>query len=179
MNVTIGVALITSLSTLSAGALASYTSLRIHRRQVKAQQEMTLSEQAERESARRRQVRRDAYVAVLTHCDEISLILTECWSDEPDMSMYENLAKAKRLIDGMRTLFNVVYLEGPESVWNAARELQRALFRDFADMNNLQITYSGEKQPLAWLAQHHGKYNTPLHFDAKATLASAAREALE
>jgi hypothetical protein len=119
MNVTLGVALITALSTLSAGALASYTGLRINRRQANLQRDVTI-----------RQLRRDAYVGLMNYCDELAAVLTECWGSKPPKERQSSLPgpfdKARLLFNSMETPLNTVYLEGPESIMGAVAELKNA-----------------------------------------------------
>src|SRR5215469_5098238 len=133
MNTTVAVALITALSTLCGAALASFTSLRIHQRQVRLQREITTSEREERENERRRQLRRDAYVGLLTYCDELDTALHECWNDkppeQPQQKVTGNLNKARRLLNSMKAPLNTVYLEGPNSILDSVAQLQIAFLK--------------------------------------------------
>lgn len=183
MNTTLGVALITSLSTLSAGLLASVTSLRIQRRQTDTQLGIALSEQAERKDAQHRQLRRDSYVQLLTRFDEVTSALQSCWERNPpttpDEPLNEAISQVRNLLSSLDASLNIVLLEGPQSLANAARDMQHIVNAEFDELIACTVKYAGKQEPLFGLVNEAGYRVVAIRYNAKAAFIEAAQEVLE
>jgi hypothetical protein len=79
VNDTVAVALITSLSTLTAAGPASWVTTRTTGRQLRHQAALAREERAERRAADRGQLRREAYERFLTRADAAYLLLDEAF----------------------------------------------------------------------------------------------------
>jgi hypothetical protein len=189
MNATVVVALITSLSTPAAGALASFTSLRIQRRQVKHQDNIAVLDRQEREDARLRELRRDAYIGLLTYCDELAAVFNDCWGSKPDdvfskppgepyKGTIGPLDKARRLSNSIETPLNTVYLEGPKSIMGAVDDLRVALHDTFDKLVDLASSNKGVNDSLLHIALRVDGDITAPYIPAKVAFMNAAREAL-
>lgn len=131
MDATIAVSLITALATLSGGLIAGVISLKVQQRQIEAQHKLSLLEHKEQRDTGRRQVRREAYVQLLTQCDEVIRRFDKCWEtrptateDSPGRSEYVEAESGRHEFE---VALNTVYLEGPQNVSDAAKELGLAL----------------------------------------------------
>lgn len=175
-------ALITSISTLAGGLLASITSLRIQRRQTNIQNAIVLSERAEREDANRRQIRRDAYVHLLTCFDGASDALDKCWEAIPpadaDGPVSEEVNATRKLLVSLDTALNTVNLEGPPTVYSAATQLSTVINNQLNKLVHLNIDNEGSKEPLFKIAGPEYKVWKP-RLEAKSAFIEVAREALE
>ena len=124
VDITVAVALITSLSTLGGGLIGSATSI------------LTNNGQARKEKlAKRREIRRDSYMQLLNKFDELIPLLDDCWMKTPAENNREGGAdRVMRARDGLRAVENAtnsVQLEGPMEILDPAREMHLLLLNEF------------------------------------------------
>ena len=81
MNDTVAVALITSLSTLTAAGLAGWVSARTNDRQLRHQAALAREERAERRALDRRELRRETYERFLARADAAYRLLRKLAMD--------------------------------------------------------------------------------------------------
>ncbi|MGC4748497.1 hypothetical protein ACLQ28_23010 [Micromonospora sp. DT201] len=133
MQDTVAVALITSLSTLTAAALTGLVGALSTRRQLAHQLTAARQDSVERRATRRDELRRDAYVGFLSACDQAYRQLDRRWLETGGgvrVPGYDEAYAAMRAVD---EAYNLVLLEGPEVVASAARSVLTSLTTEYAD----------------------------------------------
>ncbi|GGL98131.1 MULTISPECIES: hypothetical protein [Micromonospora] len=141
---TVAIALITSLATLTAAGLTGLVTALTVRRQVAGQLAAVREDRAEQRALRREQVRRDAYVGFLAACDRAYRRLDRGWlgaGAAGDDGPYPAL----RALD---EAYNLVLLEGPARVAEAAGAVVRSVNAEYAGQRRLGGGEPGD-EPLA------------------------------
>ena len=92
MNVTIAVAIITSLSTLSGGLIAGFVSLQSQKRQIAAQAELATIERKYNRVQQHADSRKQTYVQFLNKVNDVERLLEKCWLEECKSSPQEKRA---------------------------------------------------------------------------------------
>jgi hypothetical protein len=126
VNDTVAVALITSLSTLSAAALAGWVSARTAARQLRHQAALAREERAERRATDHRETRREAYERFLTRADAAYRLLDEHRRATPPTT--EAGFAARRALDEACIRVRLV---GPDHVAERARAVVRGIGEEF------------------------------------------------
>jgi hypothetical protein len=134
MDITVAVALITSLSTLGGGLIGSATSVTINH-----------SQSHKEKLAKRRELRRDAYMQLLNKFDEMVVMLENCWMLSPS-DYYEDASRQALAVNtglfALENATNAVQLEGPAEIIAPAREMYNLLNKEF----NLLLDVANENQ---------------------------------
>lgn len=183
MNETVAVAFITAGSTLTAGFLATTASIIIHKSGVKEQERLSGQVRDDQQSARRREIRRDAYVQLLTRFDEVDGNLQKCWQlqpvSSPGQSLPPEITVATGSLASFMTALNIVNLEGTQSVIDASLTASAALGAELATVAKQAVRRAGGTESLLVLA--YDDYNAALdeRRRVKQALITSAQEALE
>ncbi|MET9516321.1 hypothetical protein [Streptomyces sp. NPDC002994] len=119
----IAVALITSVSTLTGGALTGAIALWVNRAQLVSSRISADADRREQRTSRHRELRRDAYLHFLDHWGKTEDLLVTLWRQpSPPAEMiaslrsYNEYSEAEKAIYEWRQSMNLVVLEGPEDV---------------------------------------------------------------
>jgi len=96
MNTTIAVTIITAVSTLAGGVIASIASIRIQTRQAEAQRNLAADERRDKREASRKEILQQAFVLTVDHQYEMQKHFDECWG-----STYISLPRFMCLIETM------------------------------------------------------------------------------
>jgi hypothetical protein len=130
VNDTVAVALITSLSTLSAAGLAGAASAWVTGRQLREQGVLAREERAERRAVDSREQRREAYERFLSQADAAYRVLDEGWFAVPctEPGRWEAGFAARRALD---EAYIRVQLVGPDSVADKGGEVVRSVGEEF------------------------------------------------
>jgi hypothetical protein len=90
---------------------------------------MSIQEHLEQREAQQRQIRRDAYVKLLTQYEQAIKLLDEYWREPAPATPYEVELLRQKVTEQTRVIGGAlitVYLEGPENVRKAASKLGTA-----------------------------------------------------
>ncbi|WP_250297849.1 hypothetical protein [Streptomyces sp. A 4/2] len=130
MNDTVAVALITSLSTLSAAGLAGVASAWVAGRQLRHQSALAREERAERRAVDHREMRRDVYEKFLSQADAAYRVLDNGWFALPftELRRWEAGFAARRALD---EAYIRVQLVGPDDVAERGAEVLRSIGDEF------------------------------------------------
>ncbi|MCQ4083961.1 hypothetical protein NGB36_26085 [Streptomyces sp. RB6PN25] len=130
MNDTVAVALITSLSTLTAAGLAGSVSAWTANKQLRHQALLAREERAEQRATDHRQMRREAYERFLSHADAAYRVLDERWLARlPAESQHGGSGfAARRALD---EAYIRVRLVGPEDVAERGAAVVRGIGNEF------------------------------------------------
>lgn len=130
MNDTVAVALITSLSTLTAAGLAGSVSAWTTGRQLRLQALLAREERAERRAIDHREMRREAYERFLTQADAAYRVLDEGWLALPSAGAPGTGAgfAARRALD---EAYIRVRLVGPEDVAERGAAVVQGIGEEF------------------------------------------------
>jgi hypothetical protein len=130
VNSTVAVALITSVSTLTAAALAGWVSARTTARQLRHQAALAREERAERRATDHRETRREAYERFLTRADAAYRLLDEHWLATSPAAPPATEAgfAARRALDEACVRVRLV---GPEPVAERAVAVVRGIGEEF------------------------------------------------
>ncbi|WP_141726208.1 hypothetical protein [Actinacidiphila rubida] len=130
MNDTVAVALITSLSTLSAAGVAGAATAWVTGRQLRHQSVLARQERAERRAADHREVCRGVYETFLSRADEAYRVLDEGWFAAPftESGRWEAGFAARRALD---EAYVRVRLAGPDDVAERGAEVVRGIGDEF------------------------------------------------
>lgn len=146
MSITIGVALITSISTLSGGLIASLVGLKVQKRQIIAQATLAASEREEQRLLRDADSRRQTYIQFLNQVNDVERLLQKCWEERvPGITDYtsETLEKAWEGAKDLERAANMVALEGPTEVDELARSLYGDIFEEIDSITDAILTSIG------------------------------------
>ncbi|MFG2060734.1 hypothetical protein ACGFIK_04875 [Micromonospora sp. NPDC048871] len=146
MRETVAIALITSLSTLTAAGLTGLVTALTVRRQVAGQLAAAREERAEQRALRRNQERRDTYVSFLAACDRAYRALDTTWVGAETAPGEVMPYPALRALD---EAYNLVLLVGPDLVAQAAGHAVRSINEEYADQRRLRREGADESGPLA------------------------------
>ncbi|NBM18847.1 hypothetical protein [Streptomyces sp. GC420] len=130
MKDTVAVALITSLSTLTAAGLAGAVSAWATGRQLRHQAVLAREERAEQRAVAQRELRRESYERFLREADAAYRVLDEGWFAAPftETDRWEAGFAARRTLD---EAYIRVRLVGPESVAERAAEMVGSIGGEF------------------------------------------------
>ncbi len=130
VNDTVAVALITSLSTLSAAGLAGVASAWVAGRQLRHQSVLAREARAERLTIDHREMRRDAYEKFLSQADAAYRVLDDGWFALPFTELRRWAAgfAARRALD---EAYIRVRLVGPDDVAERGAEVVRSIGDEF------------------------------------------------
>ncbi|WP_329616547.1 hypothetical protein OG244_28890 [Streptomyces brevispora] len=130
MQNTIAVALITSISTLTGGALTGLVAVWVNRMQLNSARFSADLDRVEQRMSRHRELRRDSYIEFLGHWGKVEDLLVTLWRQpSPPAEMvaslrdYRDYSEAENAIYEWRDAMNLVVLEGPEEVGILALEI--------------------------------------------------------
>lgn len=129
MNDTVAVALITSLSTLTAATVAGAVSVRVTGRQLRHQQALAREEREEQRALARRDMRREACEGFLSQVDAAYRVLDAAWTAARDAAPDEAARFAAR-----RTLDEALIrlrLTGPDELAEQATAVVAAVSEEF------------------------------------------------
>lgn len=130
VNDTVAVALITSLSTLSAAGLAGAASAWAAGRQLRHQSVLAREERAEPRAIDHREIRREAYEKFLSQADAAYRVLDDEWFALPFTELRRSEAgfAARRALD---EAYIRVRLVGPDDVAERGAEVLRSIGDEF------------------------------------------------
>ncbi|MGK5693401.1 hypothetical protein ACSNOJ_10960 [Streptomyces sp. URMC 128] len=121
MNDTVAVALITALSTLSAGAVTGGFAFWGTRRQLKAQAQQAREDRSEQRATRHLEARRDVYVRFLDAAVQVDQHMGFIWIEPASSVTAEKVERMIELTSQLWKVLPAVLLEGPPAVSEAAR----------------------------------------------------------
>lgn len=130
VNDTVAVALITSLSTLSAAGVAGVATAWVAGRQLRHQGELAREERVARRAADLRELRRGTYETFLSRADEAYRVLDEGWFAAPftEPGRWEAGFAARRALD---EAYVRVRLVGPDDVAERGADVVRGIGDEF------------------------------------------------
>ncbi|MCM2577574.1 hypothetical protein [Streptomyces meridianus] len=130
MKDTVAVALITSLSTLTAAGLAGSVSAWVTGRQLRHQGLLAREERAEQRAITSREMRRDSYERFLSEADAVYRVLDEGWLARPfpESDPWEAGFAARRALD---EAYVRVRLVGPDNVAERGADVVRSVGEEF------------------------------------------------
>ncbi|WP_204031897.1 hypothetical protein [Micromonospora qiuiae] len=176
MRETVAIALITSLSTLTAAGLTGLVTALTVRRQVAGQLAAAREERAEQRTLRRHQARRDTYVSFLAACDRAYRALDTGWVGADTAPGEDAPYPALRALD---EAYNLVLLAGPAGVAEAAGLTVRSVNEEYAQQRRLQREETTDTNSLA--ARHRTEHLAMIRRRAERrdAFVTVARGALE
>ncbi|GIJ76772.1 hypothetical protein Xph01_12040 [Micromonospora phaseoli] len=176
MPETVAIALITSLSTLTAAGLTGLVTALTVRRQVASQLAAAREERAEQRTMRRAQARRDTYVGFLAACDRAYRALDTEWVGAETAPGEDAPYLALRALD---EAYNLVLLAGPDPAARAAGVTVRSVNEEYAQQRRLHQEEATDSGPLA--ARHRAEHLAVLRRRAERrdAFVTAAHEVLE
>lgn len=130
VNDTVAVALITSLSTLSAAVLAGSVSAWATSRQLRHQGVLAREERAEQRANAHREMRRESYERFLSEADAVYRVLDDGWFARPftESDRWEAGFAARRALDEAYVRLRLV---SPDSVADRGSEVVRSIGDEF------------------------------------------------
>ncbi|WP_341715999.1 hypothetical protein QQG74_18400 [Micromonospora sp. FIMYZ51] len=176
MRDTVAIALITSLSTLTAAGLTGLVTALTVRRQVAGQLAAAREERAEQRTLRRQQARRETYVGFLAACDRAYRALDTGWVGVETAPGEESPYPTLRTLD---EAYNLVLLAGPDPVAEAAGRTVRSINEEYAKQRHLHREQATEPGVLA--TRHRPEHLTALRERTthRNAFTAAARTALD
>jgi hypothetical protein len=174
------VAFITASSTICGGIVAAVTSIVVHKSQLRAQERGSDTERAEQRLVRQQEIRREAYVRLLSRFDEVDSIMQKCWQLIPDPAADQLpglIGEASNGISAMGTALIIVALEGAPEVADAGAAADDKLRRELASVTSQIRTADGTDQ---LLVQANEAFDRAVRDreEARLALAAAARRDL-
>lgn len=153
MDATVAVALITSLSTLTAAAVAGAVSVSVTRRQLQHQEAIARDDRAEQRAAEHREVRRQTYERYLSQVDAAYRLLDEGWKEPAGAGARwrDDAFTARRTL--VEAYFRVE-LVGPEPVQDQAKVVLDSVLEEFALHKSLARSLDDETTAAAGPAAH-------------------------
>jgi hypothetical protein len=180
---TVIIALITALSTLSGGLIGSVTGLRIHHSQIEVQEKLDNENRMEKRARRRRKLRRQAYVSLLSRLDKIENLIQRCWELTPlpthDDPIPDTLVEAHDQFAAIAAALNTVRLEGPPSVAEAGEAANEVIRSELSMILMHLLENAGKRDILIVLATDDFRRATHQRQQAREQLMAAAQVALE
>ncbi|OEV10372.1 hypothetical protein AN218_17820 [Streptomyces nanshensis] len=130
VDATVAVALITSLSTLTAAGLAGAVSLRVASKQLRHQETIAREDRAEQRAAAHRDMRREAYERFLSQVDTAYRLLDDGWKAPipAESRWWEDAFAIRRTV---AEAYFRVELVGPQAVKDRANEVLESVFDEF------------------------------------------------
>lgn len=171
MQDTVAIALITSLSTLSAAALSGVLALRQGKRQLAHEARRSHAEREADRADRGAELRREAYERFLRQVDAAYRVLDERWrAEQPEND--ENAAFAsRRALDEARIRVKLV---GPAEIGDHADRIAKGVLRESQVLRRLLAGEAGPGEE-----DGIGRATTDTAAPAIERAATARREALE
>jgi hypothetical protein len=183
MNITISVALITSLATLLAGFAGSVTSLWVQRSQIRAQATLASTERVTQRNTQLREIRRKAYAELLGYFNKMDNVMQECWELSPSTltgrPLPSEINEAGHAIAAGAAVLNVVDLEGPQSVAEAGASASSALRSELSTIMKLMADSADNTDMLLVVASDDYGRALQKRQEVRQALTKAARTALE
>ncbi|MCQ4041497.1 hypothetical protein ACFOSC_12775 [Streptantibioticus rubrisoli] len=178
MNDTVAVALITSLSTLSAAGLAGSVAAWTTRRQLSHQARLAREERAEQRATAFRQLRREAYERFLSQADAAYRVLDEGWFARPfaESPRWEAGFAARRALD---EAYVRVRLVGPEDVAEQGARVVRGIGEEFRSHARIVAAHPQAADCAAELDPSARPQALRVRFTTSGDFVAAARHALE
>ncbi|MFI6489883.1 hypothetical protein [Streptomyces sp. NPDC050564] len=121
MNDVVAVALITALSTVTAGGLAGAFTYRAALAQATSQREQAREGRLDERLARHREVRRDVYVRFLDQLSEAHRFMDQLWMEPLPSPAEPAVRQLTEHADQLWKTMHIIDLEGPPEVAEAAR----------------------------------------------------------
>ncbi|MGW3407942.1 hypothetical protein [Streptomyces sp. NPDC000888] len=146
MNDTVAVALITAISTLSAGAVTGGFAFWGTRRQTREQAQQAREERAEQRTTRQREVRRDVYVRFLDLAVQVDQHMSFIWIEPGPSITAEKIEQMIELTSQLWKALPAVLLEGPPAAAEAARAFAGAIAEECDTLE--EIAGSSGEHPL-------------------------------
>jgi hypothetical protein len=177
MNDTVAVALITSLSTLSAAALAGAASAWVTSRQLRHQVALAREERGEQRAVDHREMRRESYERFLSQVDAAYRVLDEGWFARPfaEMPRWEAGFAARRALD---EAYIRVRLVGPEEVAERGAQVVRSIGDEFRRHSRIVSSHPDTTGSPAELDPPARTEVLRARFAGSADFVTVAREAL-
>jgi predicted deacetylase len=178
VNDTVAVALITSLSTLSAAGLAGSVSAWTTRRQLGHQAQLAREERLEQRAAEFREMRRAAYERFLSQADAAYRVLDDGWLARPftESPRWEAGFAARRALD---EAYIRVRLVGPEDVAERAAQVVRGIGEEFRSHARIVAAHPQVSESAAELGSLARARALRVRITVSADFVAAARHALE
>jgi hypothetical protein len=182
VNATALIALITAMSTLLGGLIGSLTSIRIHKSQVAERDRVVREQRGELMGARTREVRREAYVLLLTRFDQLDALLRKCWELSPfveaDDPIPDAIIDARDSLAAIANALNTVNLEGPPSVAEAGDKANALLHSELSTILTQLRRNTGEKEILLIMKNEIFQQAMADRMEAKKAIIDSAKAAL-
>ncbi|MFH8569199.1 hypothetical protein [Streptomyces sp. NPDC017993] len=177
MNDTVAIALITSLSTLSAAALAGAVSARVTSRQLRHQAALAREERGEKRAIDHREMRRESYERFLSQTDAAYRVLDEGWFALPftEIPRWEAGFAARRALD---EAYIRVRLVGPEEVAERGAEVVRSIGDEFRRHTRVVSSHPDTMSSAAELDPSARTKALRARFASSAEFVNVARQAL-
>ncbi|MFG2212927.1 hypothetical protein [Streptomyces sp. NPDC048638] len=177
MNDTVAVALITSLSTLSAAALAGAASAWVTSRQLRHQVALAREERGEKRAIDYREMRREAYERFLSQADAAYRVLDEGWFVVPfaEIPRWEAGFAARRALD---EAYIRVRLVGPEEVAEQGAKVVRSIGDEFRRHTRIVSSHPETTSSATALDPSARTEALRARFASSAQFVTAARQAL-
>jgi hypothetical protein len=178
MNDTVAVALITSLSTLTAAGLAGSVSAWTTGKQLRHQASLAREERAERRATDYREMCREAYERFLTQADAAYRVLDERWLARPPADVQSTDAgfAARRTLD---EAYIRVRLVGPEDVAERGAAVVRGIGEEFRQHTCVVSSYPDAQDRTMDLDPSARTQALRARFATSGEFIAAARRALE
>ncbi len=178
VNDTVAVALITSLSTLSAAGLAGSVSAWTTSRQLRHQASLACEERAEQRATAFREMRREAYERFLHQADAAYRVLDDGWFARPftESPRWEAGFAARRALD---EAYIRVRLVGPEDVAEQGARVVRGIGDEFRLHARIVGCHPEATDAAAELEPSARPQALSVRFATSGDFVAAARRALE
>lgn len=178
MQDTVAIALITSLSTLSAAALTGLAAARQTKGQLRYQLAQSREERAAHRADRHRELRREAYEQFLGRADAAYRVLDERWYAETLTSAGSQNGgfAARRALDEAVIR---VQLEGPPDVAAQAAEVAKSIEREFRQHQRVVNDHPDGLQSAAKLDPSGRRSALDVRYSSSGEFLTVARAALD
>lgn len=164
MNTTVLVALITSISTLSAGLIAGIISWLIQKRQLVAQTELASAERVEQYRQNRIDTQKQAYIQFMNSFDDAERLVQNCWLErgvgDEKMPVSDAWRAAFGALFDLEHMINLVAMEGPGEVTKEAMRLYNVLKDELSHVTS--ISHKEENDGLVLMTSMNGEYKNYL-----------------
>ncbi|WP_216216788.1 hypothetical protein [Amycolatopsis aidingensis] len=177
MDTTVAVALITSLSTLTAAALTGTISAWSNARQLRHQRLLAREQRAEERNGHRRELRRAAYQQFLAEADAAYRVLDEGWLAAPftEPAPWKAGFAARRALD---EAYIRVQLEGPDEVAAEGAKVVRGIGEEFTTHRRVLDANPGTPDSAVALDAQARAGALRVRFQTSKDFIAAARHAL-
>ncbi|MFF1656195.1 hypothetical protein [Streptomyces sp. NPDC058255] len=146
MNDVVAVALITAVSTVTAGGLAGVFTYRAALAQARSQMEQSREGRLEERLARHREVRRDVYVRFLDQLSDAHNFMDQLWMEPLPSSAEPAVRQLTERADQLWKTMHIIDLEGPPDVAAAARSIAGSTYAEWDALKEyLEGSQGGEE----------------------------------